>query len=216
MDIKSLYIPGGAYTSASFICRDRYTANVIEEAVGARGVYSDNVLTFENHNALDCLDVLGCDPDKYEYLTSVLPTDKALEFTYKKLSSDAVAPFKARASDSGYDLTLLKLLKYSGNTFWYSTGISVEPPMGYYFDLVPRSSLSKTGYILANSVGVIDRSYTGDIVVVLTKLDGAVPDLTLPFRGVQIIPRHIVHMKPVESRSLTETSRADGGFGSTG
>jgi dUTP pyrophosphatase len=108
------------------------------------------------------------------------------------------------------------LIKRVGNTFWYSTGISVEPPNGFYFDLVPRSSLSKTGFMLANSVGIVDRSYTGDIIVVLNQIDHTMPDLELPFRGVQLIPRSIVHMKPLLVEELLASVRGSKGFGSSG
>ena len=52
--------------------------------------------------------------------------------------------------------------------------------------LVPRSSISKTGYMLANSVGVIDRTYTGNVLVPLIKVDKSMPDLILPARVVQL------------------------------
>ena len=73
-------------------------------------------------------------------------------FYYKKLQDRAVEPFKARASDSGYDLTILEKVKTVGMVEFYSTGIAVQHVKeGWYFDMVPRSSISKSGYILANS-----------------------------------------------------------------
>ena len=53
----------------------------------------------------------------------------------------------------------------------YDTGIQVKPQYGYYFEIVPRSSLSKSGYILANSIGIIDPSYSGNLYIVLIKID---------------------------------------------
>lgn len=140
------------------------------------------------------------------------------KFTFKwnKSLKEAIKPSKTNASDSGYDLTLIKLDKQIGEVFMYDTGIKVTPDYGWYFDLVPRSSIIKSGYILANSVGVIDRTYVGSIKVPLIKIDKSMPDLSLPNRLVQIIPRQIIHMEPVEVCDLEETSRMDGGFGSTG
>ena len=98
----------------------------------------------------------------------------------------------------------------------YDTGIKVQPAFGWYFDLVPRSSISKTGYMLANSIGVIDRTYVGPVLVPLRKVDPHAPDLELPARLVQIIPRPIVHIQWEEVEALDETARGAGGFGSTG
>ena len=98
----------------------------------------------------------------------------------------------------------------------YDTGIAVQPPWGYYFELVGRSSISKTGYIVANSVGIIDASYTGSLKVALIKINKDAPDLELPARLVQLIPRQLVHMEAIEVNDLAHTQRAGGGFGSTG
>lgn len=133
-----------------------------------------------------------------------------------KTSSNAVAPFKSRVSDSGYDLTLIEKIKENGEVQFFDTGIKVTPPQGYYFDLVPRSSISKSGYVLANNIGIIDMSYTGNIIVPLIKIDKSKPDLELPCRLVQIIPRPIQHFKCVEVDELEDTERGVGGFGSTG
>lgn len=135
--------------------------------------------------------------------------------TYTKLSELAVRPSKSRASDSGYDLTLISIIKQVGDVTFYGTGITVKPPTGFYLDLVPRSSLSKQGYMLANSTGIIDNTYRGEIIVALRKFSGF-KDLELPAKVVQIIPRKRYHFDVVEASNIDKTSRNDGGFGSTG
>lgn len=129
---------------------------------------------------------------------------------------DAVLPSKERVSDSGYDLTLLYEAKRHGGVVLYGTGLVVEPPAGWYFDVVPRSSIVKRGYLLANSVGIIDRSYRGEILVPLWKADPSAPELELPARVAQLIPRPIVHFPVDAVESLSRTERGSGGFGSTG
>ncbi len=129
---------------------------------------------------------------------------------------DAVVPRKEHVSDSGYDLTLLYEAKRHGRTVLYGTGVIVEPPYGWYFDVVPRSSIIKRGYILANSVGVIDRSYRGEIFVPLIKIDPEAPELEMPARVAQLIPRPIAHFPVVHVQTLSATQRGAGGFGSTG
>lgn len=137
-----------------------------------------------------------------------------------KADKMAVAPFKSRASDSGYDLTIIKKLKNDGLGVveFFDTGIKIMPPFGYYYDLVARSSLAKTGYILPNSIGVIDRAYTGTILVPLIRLDHSFPPIKLPARIVQIILRPIIHidLHEVDNFDNNITTRNDNGFGSTG
>lgn len=136
---------------------------------------------------------------------------------WAKTRKDAISPSKERASDSGYDLVLLEKIKTVGKVEFYDTGIKVKPNYGYYFQIVPRSSISKTGYMLANSIGIIDRTYLGNIIVALIKIDETAPDLVLPLRMVQMIPTPIVHfeLEEVESFDVNETERGEGGFGST-
>jgi len=155
----------------------------------------------------------------YKRLIGWVPNVKMdnLYFKYIKTDVNAQAPYKQRASDSGYDLTLLKKIKTNGNVEFYDTCIKVEPMFGYYFDLVGRSSISKSGYMLANNVGIIDRTYQGSIIVPLIKMDVNKPDLELPCRLVQIIPRQIHHLEPIEIKEeeLSLSDRNVGGFGST-
>ena len=70
--------------------------------------------------------------------------------------------------------------------------------------------------MLANNVGVIDRGYTGEIMIALIKVDDSAPDLELPCRIAQMIPRRIAHVNFVEVNDIEQTTRNDGGFGSTG
>lgn len=178
------------------------------------GKLYNNATVYNQHNydkyLLLCSYISGVSPNK------IIDDENLLEFEYKRSRENAVSPFKERISDSGYDLTVVEKIKTNGIIDYYDTGVSVRPPYGWYFDIVPRSSLCKTGYILANSVGIIDRQYTGNIIVALIKIDKSLPDLPLPYRAVQMIPRMIVHMQMREVKDLTKTERGDGGFGSTG
>lgn len=132
------------------------------------------------------------------------------------LRDDAVPPSKSRVSDSGYDLTLIHLARRIGQIYLFGTGVVVSPPEGWYFDVIARSSIIKTGYLLANSVGVIDRGYRGEVLVPLLQVDPDAQPISLPARLVQLVPRPIVHFPVrIKARHL-ETARSDGGFGSTG
>lgn len=137
-------------------------------------------------------------------------------FHYTLNHPNAAPPSKSRSTDSGYDLTLVEKIKENEHGVeYYTTGVAVTPPFGYYFQLVGRSSITKTGYTLANNIGIIDRGYSGDIVVPLIKINKSA-ELQLPAKIVQIVPTLALHFYPKMVQSLIETSRSDSGFGSTG
>lgn len=135
-----------------------------------------------------------------------------------KTDERAIIPSKNHASDVGWDLTIIEKTKsISDLIHMYDTGIKVMPQSGFYVEVVPRSSLSKTGYMLVNSVGIIDQSYLGSIKIVLVKVDPSMPDIELPCRCAQMIIRKYHHAEVVEVESdfFEETERGAGGFGST-
>ena len=139
--------------------------------------------------------------------------------SFQRFKPGAQIPMRAHPTDAGFDVTVIDVLKTQGDVTFYGTGLRVRPPDGYYFDLVPRSSISKTGYMLANSVGIIDPGYTGEIIVALRKIDPDAKNLELPIRIAQLIPRR-VHSDVVLTESLDpiaeQTDRGEGGFGSSG
>ncbi len=134
---------------------------------------------------------------------------------FKKVNESAVIPRKAGENEVGFDLTAIKLDKIDGNINYFDTGIQVEPPNGYYLEIIPRSSIVKTGYILANSVGIIDPTYRGNIKIVLIRTNFNLPILTPPFCKCQLIVRKIYNFDSCVVNELSDTERGDGGFGST-
>lgn len=85
----------------------------------------------------------------------------------KILDENAEVPTRAHESDTGYDLKFIGVHKIVGDVIFFKTGISIAPPEGFYFEIVPRSSISKLPLELANSVGVIDEHYRGEVLVAL-------------------------------------------------
>jgi dUTP pyrophosphatase len=88
-------------------------------------------------------------------------------------------------------------------------------PLSYY--LYPRSSISKTPLRLANSVGIIDSGYRGDIMCVVdTK---SIFDIKKHTRYFQICSPTLSPIRVVLVNTISElgkTERGEGGFGSTG
>lgn len=159
-----------------------------------------------------CRNITGC-------VTNPMEEFQLPVFNVVRMDPDAVIPSKKRASDVGYDLTIIKKVKdFSAKTALYDTGLIIQPPRGYYIEVVPRSSLSKSGYMQSNSLGIIDPNYLDTFKVPLTRIDESKEELRLPFTGFQLIIRRPYHGLMVEcsKEDLVETSRDVGGFGSTG
>jgi dUTPase len=162
---------------------------------------------------------------------------------YKLLSEKAAPPTKGHQTDSGWDLKIIGVEKIEGDVIFFKTGISVQPPPGYYFELFPRSSISGLPMSLANSVGVIDESYTGEVLVAArvhhhdmgsdarktSYPNGIVSVFGLRPQTINALAELVIQKKPkiaqlilkkrIEcdfvSSELEETERGSGGFGST-
>lgn len=185
--------------------------------------YNENfiIITLKENNMLDFLCQLYKN-DNNNILTTILNNNlhisKMPVCKYVKTDENAVIPSKLRASDVGMDLTIIKkFADISKKTTLYDTGIIVTPEFGYYTKIVARSSLIKSGYILTNSIGIIDPTFSSSLKISLTKIDDSLPDLKLPFRCAQLILDRAIpfEMKEITEKDIPETKRGQGGFGST-
>jgi dUTP pyrophosphatase len=86
-----------------------------------------------------------------------------------------------------------------------------------HYWMLPRSSISKTGLLLLNSVGVIDRTYRGELMAFLWNTKDTSVTVSKGDRLVQIVAPDMGWISQVAVvDSLDDTSRGAGGFGSTG
>jgi dUTP pyrophosphatase len=128
------------------------------------------------------------------------------------------AEFRIRKGSQGYDMRITEIKEeiFPG-TYKLGTGIKMEFPEGYYAHIYARSSLVKSGFILTNSVGIIDNDYRGEIMAVMTKInpESKIEDLINTF-AIQLIPMQYIDLIDlVRKEKLSETSRGEQGFGST-
>ena len=128
-------------------------------------------------------------------------------------------PKKAHLDDSGLDLSLIKVIQKRDNIFFFDTGISVEPPTGYYTELVPRSSIYKQDFIMANSVGIIDQGC--GLIMMPMRYVGKGNGLSeaenlIGERVGQLILKQLVPFQIEICDDLSKTQRGEGGFGSSG
>ena len=140
-----------------------------------------------------------------------------------KLVENAVLPAYAKAGDAGMDMTAISVEFPSKDSFSdlvvYGTGIAVEIPKGYVGLLFPRSSIKDKDLVLANSVGVIDSGYRGEIKFVFRETIGEFSKRYLIGDRVGqlvVVPISNVVLQEVNFEELSDTSRGICGFGSTG
>lgn len=147
---------------------------------------------------------------------------------WKKNNTEAVLPEYMSELASGMDLYAClnegngysegKIEIKPGQTVVIPTGLSVAIPDGYEMQIRPRSGLSaKTKIRLPNSPGTIDADYRGEIGIIIENTSS---DSWFTIRHGDRIAQAVV--APVERAvnkevySLNDTSRGEGGYGSTG
>jgi len=126
------------------------------------------------------------------------------------------APETATDGSAGLDLFVNSI---DHNRTEIGTGVHVEIPHGYVGILLPRSSWGVKGFKLANTAGVIDSDYRGEIKIVrdLHPTKGHL-DVRAGDKVAQlvVVPCMTATHRCYALSDLSETARADGGFGSTG
>lgn len=178
---------------------------------------STDTIVVNSTNCIDLLGMINLSGSKLRSYKKILGyTDSIPTCKFVKTHKDAITPHKHRVSDEGYDMHLISIDKQVDKcTTLYNTHIKVVPPSGWHVEILPRSSLIKSGYVLGNSVGLIDENYRGDIKIALTKVNPEARDIELPFKAVQMVLRKSIHFLCEEVQEIDDTSRGTDGFGST-
>src|ERR1041384_7602425 len=142
-----------------------------------------------------------------------------MELPVTKLNDAAVLPTRAHTGDAGLDLYACEAAHIGPGERWgVGTGVAVEIPDGHAGLVLPRSGLAKKhGIALVNSPGLIDSGYRGEIRVLLLNTDPAETfRVGVGDRIAQLVIAPIALAEPIEAEGLAESSRGDGGFGSSG
>lgn len=120
------------------------------------------------------------------------------------IKETVVQPWEVETIESGIACRLF-MRPYEDTTY---------DPSGYY--LYPRSSISKTPLVFANSVGIIDHGYTGQIMAKVRNLSNKPYVVS---EGTSLFQLCSPNLKPFQEivfvDELEKTERGDGGFGST-
>lgn len=144
--------------------------------------------------------------------------NQILELKVKLFKEGAQLPTRGTEHAAGLDLYACESATiHSGRFFAISTGIQVEIPEGHFGMLVPRSGLAlKHQVSVVNSPGIIDSDYRGEVKVLLENRGQDLFRVNLGDRIAQLVIVPYAQFNPIAVEDLTDTTRADGGFGSTG
>ena len=146
-------------------------------------------------------------------------TDDIVSLPIKRIDPEVELPSYAYAGDAGLDLrasedvTLAPLERRL-----VSTGLAVAIPEGYAGFVQPRSGLAlREGLSMANTPGLVDSHYRGELKVCAVNLD---PERSIRIkrgdRIAQLVIQRVPVVRLVEVDELDETDRGAGGFGSSG
>ncbi len=142
------------------------------------------------------------------------------EIRVKKLREGATLPTYGTPYAAGADLyaCLEKEITIApGETVFVPTGIAMEVPEHCAGLIYARSGLAcKRGIAPANKVGVVDSDYRGEIIVVLHNHGSEPQTIANGERIAQMVITPVLTPAYVETEELTDTIRANQGFGSTG
>lgn len=157
------------------------------------------------------------------------------------LMNDAKVPTYARAGDAGIDICALEEITLDpGEIKIIPTGLKVQLPTGYEFQVRPRSGLSaKSKLRIANAPGTIDSGYRDEIGIIVENIEPKIKDIDFEYnddgsmniksvvfgaaitiekdqRIAQLVLSEVPTAKFVEVTELDLENDRKGGFGSTG
>ncbi len=138
-----------------------------------------------------------------------------MELRVKRIHPEARLPVYGHPGDAGLDLfSVVDRELAPGEVFAVPTGIQVAVPAGHVGLVWDKSGISlKSVHRLA---GVVDSGYRGEVQVVLINLGAAPLAIKKGMKIAQLLVQPVAAVDVVECEALDDTSRGQGGFGSTG
>lgn len=146
-------------------------------------------------------------------------SDDRISLPIKRLDPGVELPSYAYEGDAGLDLRSnedVVLAPFERRLV--STGLAIAIPDGYAGFVLPRSGLAlRKGLSMANTPGLIDAHYRGELKVCAINLDAENPiEIKKGERIAQLVIQKVPVVALMEVDELDETDRGAGGFGSSG
>lgn len=141
---------------------------------------------------------------------------------FKKLPHAEDLPLPSYESEFAAGMDIRAALEepvklHPGKRKLISTGLKMALPDGYEAQIRPRSGLAyRHGITMLNTPGTIDSDYRGEVKVLAVNLGEETFVINHGDRIAQMVVSPVTQAQIKEVEDLSETERADGGFGSTG
>ena len=141
-----------------------------------------------------------------------------MDIPVKLLHPLARVPKRAHSGDAGVDLCAVEDAELpAGGRCDVGTGLALAIPEGYAGFVQPRSGLAfRHGIMVVNSPGLIDAGYRGEVRVVLLNSGREPFRVSIGDRIAQLVIQKVEEARFSAADELPETSRGEGGFGSSG
>ena len=146
-------------------------------------------------------------------------TDDRIDLPIKRLDPTVELPTYAYEGDAGLDLRANESVDIPPHERrLVSTGLAIALPDGYAGFVQPRSGMAlKHGLSIANTPGLIDAHYRGELKIIAVNLDSSETiHIEKGERIAQLVIQEVLVVDLVEVDELDETDRGSGGFGSSG
>ncbi|MGI6229562.1 MAG: dUTP diphosphatase [Tractidigestivibacter sp.] len=145
--------------------------------------------------------------------------DETVKLPIKRLDPTVELPTYAYSGDAGLDLRSNEDVTLAPHERrLVGTGLAVAIPEGYAGFVQPRSGLAlREGLSMANTPGLVDSHYRGELKVCAVNLDDSTPiHIERGERIAQLVIQRVPVVQLEEVDELDETDRGAGGFGSSG
>lgn len=134
-----------------------------------------------------------------------------------RVGDESKLPERKTAGSAGYDCFCREQVEIPpGETGVVPLGFHIRIPDGHVGLLVSRSGLASVGIVLANSPGIIDSDYTGEVCAIIANRGRSKFISRINDRVCQLVVVPYIGPDLREVGSLPATERGNGGFGSTG
>jgi dUTP pyrophosphatase len=138
-----------------------------------------------------------------------------MDLKVKRIHPDAKLPVYGHPGDAGLDLYAVADRDLApGEVFAVPTGIQIAVPAGHVGLVWDKSGISLKG--VHRLAGVVDAGYRGEVQVVMINLSAAPFEIKAGMKIAQMLIQPVQAADIVEAGELDDTSRGEGGFGSTG
>ncbi len=141
-----------------------------------------------------------------------------MKLKVKRIDEEAIIPKYVHSTDSGMDIySIENKVINPGETVLIKTGLKIELPPNTEAQIRPKSGIAlKNSVTVLNTPGTIDEGFTGEICIILINHGKEDYKVNKGEKIAQMVIQPVIRVDIEEVHDIQNTSRGEGGFGSTG